>query len=98
MRAIDRARIWAIETGADFEGLVSHCMAFGYVFIEPDFILLGEDRGDTWFVYLLVGSPRYAMATAPAPKKWIEFERVNPDGSSRSLRIPWTRLENWLED
>jgi hypothetical protein len=89
MRAIEEAKAWADANKADLPGLLRHCVRSGWVVIEPELVLLAEERRDSWFVFVLVGDVRLAMSMAPNLKEWVEWERIAKDGSVRAVKVRW---------
>ena len=86
------------EHGLDFKADYEYCQLYGYIFQGPDFLLMGHEVEDGWFVKLAIGKnciPLF-LRLMPFEKPYIHFCRVHL-GRTEPIRIPVSKFRKLYE-
>jgi hypothetical protein len=80
--------------GLDFDQDYSYYQLHGYILQGPDFILMGEEEDDGWFIAFAIGKgcvPLF-LRLMPFEKPYIYLYRFQR-GQKKRVKIPIKRLQ-----
>jgi len=87
----ERARQFFRDRNQDFERTLEFYLRYGYAFLTPQYIMLAEERQDSWHIEFAIGEVGILtfLRHMPYHKPWISWSR---DGGRTVKRFATDRL------